>query len=65
MCCVSGVVSRDRRPGGADRVTLIRLNVLRAVFALWRFGVGIFILVLFLSTSDIDRIFDALTKYTT
>ena len=59
-CCV-----KRSQTGGTDRVTLTRLNVLCAVFALWQFGVGIFILVVFLSTSVVDRNLDAGTKYTT
>jgi len=46
---------RRSETGGTDRVTLTRLNVICAVFALWQFGVGIFIMVVFLSTSVVDR----------
>ena len=49
-CCL-----RRSETGGTDRVTLTRLNVLCAIFALWQFGVGIFILVVFLSSTVVDR----------
>jgi len=58
-CCL-----KRGQTGGTDRVTLTRLNVLCAVFALWQFGVGIFILVVFLSTSVVDRNLEPGTKYT-
>ena len=49
-CCF-----RRSQMGGTDRDTLIKLNYLCAMFALWQFGVGIFILFVFLSNSIVDR----------
>jgi hypothetical protein len=49
-CCL-----RRSGTGGTDRVTLTRLNVLCIFFALWQFGVGIFIMVVFLSNRIVDR----------
>jgi len=49
-CCL-----RRSGTGGTDRVTLTRLNVLCIFFALWQFGVGIFVLVAFLSDTIVDR----------
>jgi len=49
-CCL-----RRSGTGVTDRVTLTRLNILCIFFALWQFGVGIFILVVFLSNKIVDR----------
>jgi hypothetical protein len=38
-----------------DRMTLVRLNILCAFFALWQFGVGIFIIIVTLSEAVADR----------
>jgi hypothetical protein len=38
-----------------DRMTLVRLNILCAFFALWQLGVGIFIIIVTLSEAVADR----------
>jgi len=39
-----------------DRMILTRLNMLSAVFALWQLGVGIFIMIVFLSDNVAERV---------
>lgn len=57
-CCF-----RPSKMGGTDRDTLIKLNYLCATIALWQFGVGIFILIIFLSNDIVERNLDEGVPY--